>query len=123
METYQFESKPGDVVILPNGELGIVTGWDMFYSKILYVYPLFAGWLRRFFWRITNKYECADREINNLVKICDAGEFFKERDDLTSFIIPNLWRIRLLAEREYNRLLGLVDEEDFLELEMATPHP
>ena len=57
------------------------------------------------------------------MKICDAGEFFKERDDLTSFIIPNLWRIRLLAEREYNRLLGLVDEEDFLELEMATPHP
>ena len=123
METYQFESKPGDVVILPNGELGIVTGWEMFYSKTLYVYPLFAGWLRRFFWRITNKYECADGEINNMVKICNAGEFFKRKNDLTSFIIPNLWKIQSLAERELDRLFGLADEEDFRELERTAPHP
>jgi len=120
VETYQFASKPGDIVILPNGELGIITGWDVFYWKVLYVYPLFAGVLKRLFWRLTNRYEYADEQINELVKLCDMGESTKEMGDLVSFIIPNLWGARLLAEKELNRLCGLVGEEDFRKLERGT---
>lgn len=115
MESYQYESAPGDIVVFPNGELGIITGWDVFHWKVVYVYPLFAGWLKRLLWRLTNRYEYVDSEINELVRIGKIE--IKSRDYLNSFIIPDIWLARAIAERELDRFLGLPIEEDFRELE------
>ena len=71
-ETYQFSSDQGDIVVLPSGELGIVSKWELLcvgHVKEVTVFPLFASSLKRFLGFFLGWYRFYDGEINKLRKV------------------------------------------------------
>ena len=71
-ETYQYKSKEGDVVRLPNGRLGVIAAVDIIcggHVKKVEVVPEDAGQLKRFFCRMFNVYSFYDVQINDLEKV------------------------------------------------------
>jgi len=123
VERYQFKAEVGDVVIFPNGELGLVIDYDIYFgcSKVVCAYPIFGGKLRRLWWRLIGKSSFYDDQINKLVRLCSAKWFFNEVVRGCWFFTPNLWKVRLLATRELDREIGLVSEEDWREFLTREP--
>lgn len=71
--SYQFTAKKGDIVQMPNGTVGIISGIDLSFghSKEVFVFP-FTNWLHRMLLVFRNKTHFSDRAISNL-KIIHAA--------------------------------------------------
>ncbi len=72
MESYQFTSEQGDIVQLPNGELGVISYVEILccgHAKQVTVSPLFASFLKRLVGFFLLWYRFEDRGINKLQKV------------------------------------------------------
>lgn len=68
-DTYQYTSKKGDWVWLPNGQLGVVADTDILCGgnvKKVEVVPVRAGRLKKFLYRLFNVWSFYDAQINDL---------------------------------------------------------
>jgi hypothetical protein len=69
--SYQMNVKVGDIVLLPNGIVGIVTFWDITMGgncKEVFVHP-FTNWIYYSLLFIFGRLWFCDREINKLKPI------------------------------------------------------
>ena len=67
--TFQYTSKKGDWVWLPNGKLGEIVAMDILcggHVKKVEVVPVRAGRLKRFWYRLFNIWTFYDTHINDL---------------------------------------------------------
>lgn len=67
-ESYQMIARTGDIVLMPNGTVGIVNHWDIVaggHCKEVRVYP-FTNWLHRLYLTLTTKIWFYDEQINSL---------------------------------------------------------
>ncbi len=71
-EDYCMEAETGDIVKFPNGDLGIITGWDIIcggHVREIRIYP-FVGFCKRLIGIF--RYSCwsfCEEEINKLTKV------------------------------------------------------
>ena len=74
-ETYQFAVEIGDIVEIPGGTVGIVTGWDIVMGgncKRVFVFP-FTNWFHRAYLAFFGRTSFADEQINRLKPIHRAS--------------------------------------------------
>lgn len=70
-ESYHITVDTGDIVLMPNGTVGVVTYWDITMGEIckeVRVYP-FTNCLHRLFLTLTHRTWFYDRDINKLKPI------------------------------------------------------
>lgn len=75
-ENYQMNANVGDIVLMPNGTVGIVTSWDILCGGIckeVKVHP-FTNWLYRFYLSFLGKNCFYDKDINRLKLLHKAKE-------------------------------------------------
>jgi hypothetical protein len=73
---YRMEVRQGDIVLMPNGTVGIVTGWHIIeagHVKEVTIHP-FTGWLHRFFLFLTMKTRIHDEQINLLTPLIRSAQ-------------------------------------------------